>query len=184
MDSDSIQIQWGPWIRIQEGKNYRCRRNDSSLTVLRIRDVYPASRIRFFSIPYPKYLNPKIVSKSRKYDPGCSSRIPDLGVKKAPDPIPRSGSATLIFKCLLFSVSLQPFNTGTEFFYDDYRQGKVSFFVIHFAGFGMFIWETDYLSSDHIGYSPIHFAVDHSKLFQACELNKYYRMLQMCLIKS
>ncbi len=60
--------------------------------VLRIRDVYPGSRIRLFSIPDPyypsrihikefKYLNPKIwYLSSRKYDPGCSSRIPD------PDP--------------------------------------------------------------------------------------------------
>jgi hypothetical protein len=50
-----------------------------------------------------KYFNPKKVLSSRKYDPGCSSRIrilifypswiPDPGVKKAPDPGP--GSATL-----------------------------------------------------------------------------------------
>jgi len=83
--------------------------------VLRIRDVYPRSRIRLFSIPDPgselfpsririkefKYFNPPKKQKkwflsSRKYDPGCSSRIPDPdadflpipdpGVKKAPDP--------------------------------------------------------------------------------------------------
>ncbi len=89
-----------------------------NISVLRIRDVYPLSRIRVFSIPDPgpeffhpasgirikrfKYLNPKkwFIS-SRTYDPGCSSRIPDPyflpildpGVKKAPDP--GSGSATL-----------------------------------------------------------------------------------------
>ncbi len=58
-------------------------------------DVYPGSRIRLFSIPDPnclhpgsririkefKYFNPKKPKKwflsSRKYDPGCSSRIPD-----------------------------------------------------------------------------------------------------------
>jgi hypothetical protein len=53
-----------------------------------------------------KYFNPKKTKKrflsSKKYDPGCSSRIPDPdadflpipdpGVKKAPDP----GSATLV----------------------------------------------------------------------------------------
>jgi hypothetical protein len=69
--------------------------------VLRIRDVYPGSeffpsRIRFKEF---KYFRPKKwFPSSRKYDPGCSSqilifcpsRIPDPGVKKAPD----SGSAT------------------------------------------------------------------------------------------
>ncbi len=82
------------------------------------------SRIRLFSIPDPgselspsrilikefKYCNPKNSKKwflsSKKYDPGCSSRIPDPdadflpsripdpGVKKVPDP--GSGSATLV----------------------------------------------------------------------------------------
>jgi hypothetical protein len=70
---------------------------------------HPGSRIRTVSIPDPgsririkefKYFNPKKNKKwflsSRKYDPGCSSRIPDTdadflpiqdpGVKKAPDP--------------------------------------------------------------------------------------------------
>jgi hypothetical protein len=60
-------------------------------SVLRIRDVYPRSRIRLFSIPDPnclhpgyririkefKYFNPKKwFLSSRKNDPGCSSRIP------------------------------------------------------------------------------------------------------------
>jgi hypothetical protein len=84
--------------------------------VWRIRDVYPGSRIRLFSIPDPnclhpgsrilikelKYFNPKKTKKwfpsSKKYDPDCSSRIPDPdadflpsripdpGVKKAPNP--------------------------------------------------------------------------------------------------
>jgi hypothetical protein len=67
-------------------------------SVLRIRDVYPGSRIRLFSIPDPnclhpgsrilieefKYFNPKKNKKwflsSKKYDPGCSSRIPDPDV--------------------------------------------------------------------------------------------------------
>jgi hypothetical protein len=51
-----------------------------------------------------KYFNPKKwFLSSRKYGPDCSSRdpdpdflpIPDPGVKKAPDPKPGSGSATL-----------------------------------------------------------------------------------------
>jgi hypothetical protein len=60
---------------------------------------HPGSRIRIFPsrIPDPK----KSFPSSRKYDPGCSSRIrilifnhiPDTGVQKAPDP--GSGSATL-----------------------------------------------------------------------------------------
>ncbi len=48
--------------------------------VLRIRDVYPESRIQIFPSRIPikevKYFNPeKIFLSSRKYDPGCSSRI-------------------------------------------------------------------------------------------------------------
>jgi hypothetical protein len=92
---------------------------------------HPGSRIRTVSIPDPnclhpgsgilikefKYFNPKKAKKwflsSKKYDPGCSfrisdpdadflpSRIPDPGVKKAPNPgsripDPGSGSATLV----------------------------------------------------------------------------------------
>jgi hypothetical protein len=102
---------------------------------IRIRDVNPGSRIRLFSIPIPdlnclhpgsrirtvsipdpgsssknlSILTQKKAKKwflsSKKYDPGCSSRIPDPdadflpsqipdpGVKKAPNP--GSGSATL-----------------------------------------------------------------------------------------
>jgi hypothetical protein len=89
------------------------------LAVLRIRDVYPGSDFFPCRIPDPnclhpgsririkefKYFNPKKPKKwflsSRKYDPGCSSRIPDPdadflpisipdpGVKKAPDPDPQ-----------------------------------------------------------------------------------------------
>jgi hypothetical protein len=67
--------------------------------VWRIRDVYPGSRIRLFSIPDPNCLHPgsRILIKefkygiltpqkakkwfqcSKKYDPGCSFRIPDPG---------------------------------------------------------------------------------------------------------
>ncbi len=74
---------------------------------------HPGSRVRIVSNPDPrsririkefKYFNPKKWFLSpRKYDPGCSSRIrmltfypsriPDPGVKKAPDP--GSGSAPL-----------------------------------------------------------------------------------------
>ncbi len=81
------------------------------------------SRIRLFSIPDPgselspyripdphqriKYFNPKSTEKwflsSRKYYPGCSSRIPDPGVKKAPDP--GSGSATLLTRARKFCSS-------------------------------------------------------------------------------
>jgi hypothetical protein len=53
----------------------------------------PGSRIRIKEF---KYFNPQILFiNTRKYDLGCSSRIriPDPGVKKAPDP--GSGSATL-----------------------------------------------------------------------------------------
>ncbi len=80
-----------------------------SLPVWRIRDVYPRYRIRLFSIPDPgsssknlSILTPKTAKKwfisSKKYDPDCSSRIPDpdadflpsqiqdTGVKKAPNP--------------------------------------------------------------------------------------------------
>jgi hypothetical protein len=79
---------------------------------------HPGSRIRTVSIPDPgsssknlSILTPKKAIKwflsSKKYDPGCSSRIPDPaadflpsripdpGVKKAPNP--GSGSATLHF---------------------------------------------------------------------------------------
>jgi hypothetical protein len=74
--------------------------------VLRIRDVYPGSRIRLFSIPDPnclhpgtrilineiKYFNPnktkKLFLSSKKYDLGCSSRIsdPDADFLPIPDP--------------------------------------------------------------------------------------------------
>jgi hypothetical protein len=88
--------------------------------VLRIRDVlswipdpnffppgseffHPGSRIRIKEL---KYFDPKKwFLSSRKYDPDCSSgirilifypsRIPDPGVKKAPDP--GSSSATLVY---------------------------------------------------------------------------------------
>ena len=91
--------------------------------MLRTRDVYPGSRIRLFSIPdlgsrirtvsIPdpgsssknlSILTPKKAKKwflsSKKYDPGCSSRIPDpdadFSPSRIPDPgvkkVPNSGS--------------------------------------------------------------------------------------------
>jgi hypothetical protein len=82
--------------------------------VWRIRDVYPGSRIRLFSIPDPGselspsrirvpdphqriyYFNPKKSKKrflsSKKYDPGCSSRIPVLDADFLPSRIPDPGS--------------------------------------------------------------------------------------------
>jgi hypothetical protein len=91
----------------------------SLFAVLRIRDVYPRSRIRIFpsrisdpgSNKFPiqdgsgsafKYFYPKKFPSSRSYDPGCYSRIPgpdldflpipDPGLKTAPDP----GSGSLL----------------------------------------------------------------------------------------
>ncbi len=83
--------------------------------VLRIRDVYPRSDFFPSRIPDPgswipdpnclhsgsrihikqfKYFNPKKPKKwflsSRKYDPGCSSRIPDTDADFLPIPDPRS----------------------------------------------------------------------------------------------
>ncbi len=59
--------------------------------MLRIRDVYPGSRIRIFSIPDPlpriKYFNPKkLFLSSRKYNSGSSSRIRILFFLPIPDP--------------------------------------------------------------------------------------------------
>jgi hypothetical protein len=81
----------------------------SELSPSRIPDpncLHPGSRVRIKEF---KYFNPKKTKKwflsSRKYDPGCSFRIPDPyadflpipdpGAKKAPDP--ESGSATLVY---------------------------------------------------------------------------------------
>jgi hypothetical protein len=58
-------------------------------TVLRIRDVYPRSRIRLFSIPDPRsaskefqyFKQKKWFLSSKKYDPGCSLFIPDPGYR-------------------------------------------------------------------------------------------------------
>ncbi len=66
----------------------------------RIRDVYPGFRIRLFSIPDPNCLHPgsRILIKkpkpkkwflsSKKYDLGCSFRIPDPDTDFLPIPDP------------------------------------------------------------------------------------------------
>jgi len=54
-------------------------------------------RIRIFSIPNPKfkYFNPqKNVFSSRKYDPGCSSRILDADFLPIPNPRSRGQKGT------------------------------------------------------------------------------------------
>jgi hypothetical protein len=68
--------------------------------VWRIRDVYPGSRIRLFSISDPgssknlSILTPKKAKKwflsFKKYYPGCSSRIPDADFLPSRIPDPRS----------------------------------------------------------------------------------------------
>jgi hypothetical protein len=74
----------------------------SSSAVLWIRDVYPGSRFQLFSIPDPgsssknlSILTPKKAKKwflsSKKYDPGCSSRIPDPDADFLPSRIPDPG---------------------------------------------------------------------------------------------
>jgi hypothetical protein len=71
--------------------------------VLRVREVYPGSWIRIFSIPDPgsgstftsknlSILTQKIVSKLSEIWSGMFITDPEPGLKKAPDP----GSATLI----------------------------------------------------------------------------------------
>jgi hypothetical protein len=80
----------------------------SRKSVLRIRDVYPRSDFFPSRIPDPnclhprsrvrikefKYFNPQKNKKwflsSRKYDPGCLSRIPDPDADFLPIPDPRS----------------------------------------------------------------------------------------------
>jgi hypothetical protein len=94
-------------------RNYSCAEDFNPLQYMcldnSVADPGCLSRIRIFSIPDPGSASKKkLFLSSRKYDPGCSSRIriqirililyplriPDPGVKKAPDPW--SGSATLL----------------------------------------------------------------------------------------
>ncbi len=79
----------------------RVKRSLDFFPVWRIRDVYSGSRIRLFSIPDPRsssknssILTPKKAKKwflsSKKYDLGCSSRIPGPGSGHSPIPDPGS----------------------------------------------------------------------------------------------
>ncbi len=119
-----IRKQLNTWIRIHRPEQIRIRiRNPASdsliLSVLRIRDVYPGALINFFlfRITDPNFFHHGSASKNlsilaQKIDSKHSAiwsglfipdpdndfnpfRIPDPGVKKAPDP--GSGSATLFF---------------------------------------------------------------------------------------
>jgi hypothetical protein len=81
--SCSFQLTWIPTCGL--GSLCQIQRKTWCMAVWRIRDVYPGSRIRLFSIP----------------DPGSElspSRIRDPGVKKVPNP--GSGSATLVYGTL------------------------------------------------------------------------------------
>ncbi len=120
--------------------------------MLRIRDVYPGSRLPIFFHPGSqicikefKYFNSKKwFLSSRKYDSGCSSRIlffypsriPDIGVKKAPDP----GSATLKLrknfqKCVFNSKWKGWSNSKSRVFSSEERNfQKCCAFKIHRAG--------------------------------------------------
>jgi hypothetical protein len=113
------------------------------IPVVRIRDVYPGSDFFPSRIPDPnclhpgsrilikefKYFNPRKSKKkwflsSKKYDPGCSSRIPDPDAdflpSQIPDPgvkkVPNSGSRIRIRNTAIFrnkvtlSVSQVPYN--------------------------------------------------------------------------
>ncbi len=87
--------------------------------VLRIRDVYPGSRIRLFSISDPgtelspsripdpvsasknlSILTPKkLFLSSKKYDLGCSSRIPDMDPQHWKGPVSRDFLFFMRQKC-------------------------------------------------------------------------------------
>jgi hypothetical protein len=105
------------------------------------------SRIRIFSIPDP-YQRILTQKSSRKYDPGCSSRIlirdpdfltiPDPMVKKAPDlgsriRIRNTGSWNVLspFPSLTHVYSL-PYSTG-NILLKDRKKNNQSFFYIVFS---------------------------------------------------
>jgi hypothetical protein len=70
--------------------------SDHGSRILDPTSFHPGSRIRIKEF---KYFNlKKWFLSSRKYDPGCSSRIPDSGVKKhqIPDPDPQHCLTALI----------------------------------------------------------------------------------------
>jgi hypothetical protein len=94
----------------------------SSLTVLRFRDVYPESRILIFPtrvqgqmVQYRLTKNFKercfLFLSSRKYDPGCLSRIrkisiPDTGVKRTLVHGSRNHAFRTLFYTFLFLLSI------------------------------------------------------------------------------
>jgi hypothetical protein len=74
------------YVKLNSTSNQCCGSGSTS------RNLFFPSRIRIKEF---KYCNTKKwFLSSRKYDPDCSSWIPDPGVKKAPDP--GFGSATLL----------------------------------------------------------------------------------------
>jgi hypothetical protein len=98
---------WGGGKGLKLAKNIRIfalsanQKEGCTKPVLRIRDGHPGSRIRLFFHPgsrirtkefkYFIYFNPKKwFLSSRKYDPGCSSRIPDPDADFPPIPDPGS----------------------------------------------------------------------------------------------
>jgi hypothetical protein len=111
-DEAVLKIVPVPYIKRKTPKKFQCC--GSGMFIPDPTFFHPKSRIRTVSIPDPhQRINPKKwFLSSRKYDPGCSSRIPDPdadslpipdpGVKKAPDP----GSATLKNSPLKISVCL------------------------------------------------------------------------------
>jgi hypothetical protein len=104
--SNITRLAFCRFVGSEEMKSAEQRRKP----VLRIRDVYPGSRIRLFSIPDPgselfpsripdphqriKYFSPKWFLRSKKYDPGGSSRIPDPDFLPIPDPGSRGQKGT------------------------------------------------------------------------------------------
>ncbi len=86
---------------------------------MQIRDVYPGSENFFHPGSASKNLSiltKKTFLSSRKYDPGIRilifypSRIPDTGIKKAPDP----GSATLIRTVQISECRVRSVTAGFE----------------------------------------------------------------------
>jgi len=82
--------------------SFECRSDFPS--VWRIRDVYPGSELSPSRILIKEFKSQKWFLSSKKYDPGCSSRIPDPDADFLPSriqgskrhPILDPGSATLL----------------------------------------------------------------------------------------
>ncbi len=64
----------------------------SLIPIFSIPESYFFHPVSWICIKEIKYFNPQMVSKISEYDLGCLPLIPDLEIKKAPDP----GSATLV----------------------------------------------------------------------------------------